>query len=742
MADRATIYEAAHEWRQQCLLADGSILSAAPIWTAEHAAELTRHFVEKPDESDRSFEDKLKDQLSQVSPGGVQLAAEMLWVMMLFPSNISRDRKIELVGTVWKWSGGPFADRHPALGALDTGIGSGGPGYNNYRPFEMQLLVRFTAGWKTLEPGERRRLADDGWAFADWFDRLPDGPSRQLRHMLLHMLFPEEFERISSTNDKKRIDKAFARTIQGLDLPLDERAPTALARDRRIRRLRQQLELEQPGQVLDFYDTPDLERRWRINNAPPVPGSKAKGKGTGESPPPPYRPVGRVWVIGAGEGATRWPIFHEQGNVAIGWEELGDLRQYEKREDVHAAMKRVYEKDNDPWNDTLACWQFCREMAVGDFVYVKQGRNRVLGYGRISSEYEYDLARADYRNVRAVEWLRRGNWTLPDSAQVPPKTLTDVTAFPEFREFMQQQIGEAVVPIDDSPTPYAIDDVMTDAFLSREAVEQILSSLRRRKNVILQGPPGVGKSFLARRLGYALVGAKAPDNVQMVQFHQSYAYEDFIQGWRPNGARGFALRNGVFYEFCQRARSRPGEPHVFIIDEINRGNLSKVFGELMMLIETDKRGAEFAIPLTYSESRSDTFFIPDNLYIVGLMNTADRSLAMVDYALRRRFAFWSLDPAFESPAFTRTLRDRGVDDETIALIVDRVGTVNAEIVGDHKNLGAGFAIGHSYFCPVAHVDDSQRWYESVVREELEPLLAEYWFDDERRVERCVAILRG
>jgi 5-methylcytosine-specific restriction protein B len=273
-------------------------------------------------------------------------------------------------------------------------------------------------------------------------------------------------------------------------------------------------------------------------------------------------------------------------------------------------------------------------------------------------------------------------------------------------------------------------------------VEQILSSLRRRKNVILQGPPGVGKSFLARRLAYALVGAEAPDNVQMVQFHQSYAYEDFIQGWRPNGEGGFVLRNGVFYEFCLHAQARLGEPHVFVIDEINRGNLSKVFGELLLLIEADKRGPAFRIPLTYAESSTDTFYIPDNVFVIGLMNTADRSLAMVDYALRRRFAFHTLVPAFDSPAFAKTLSERGVNEETIARIRKQLAAVNAEIVGDHKNLGPGFAIGHSYFCPTANVEEPSAWYTSVVREELEPLLAEYWFDDEQRVERCRRLLEG
>lgn len=736
LRDHDAIYLAAEVWKRECLLKDGSIFGAGAVWSLGHADELVRDFVDRPDEGDRTFEQKLRDQLATSSRAAKQLAAEMLWVMMLFPSNLKQERKLALVKTVWDWSDTPLADPDRRLDVFEFGIGSGGMGYNNYRPFELFLLVRFTKAWKELESAEWSRLLENPWQFVDWFDRLPGATSRQIRHMLLHLLFPDHFERISSRNDKKAVDKAFTPLLAKAGLTPNEQGPSAEARDRRLLRIRQELEKSMPDVTVDFYDVKEIRERWK---------EEAPDEGPKPVREPMPRPYGtrprKSWAIGAAAGAARWPNFLETETIAIGWDELGDLRAFGSHDEIREAIRETYERDQNPINDSLACFQFCREMEVGDEVYVKQGLNRILGHGRIIGDYEYDVARPDFRNVRRVEWLQKGNWTLPDTAQLPSKTLTDVTHYPAFHASIRGQLGEEG-GVDVAAPPYSVDDVVRDAFLAREGVEQILSSLRRRKNLILQGSPGVGKSFLARRLAYALVGAEAPENVQMVQFHQSYAYEDFIQGWRPNSTGGFVLRNGVFHEFCRRAQAHPLEPHVFVIDEINRGNLSKVFGELLLLIEADKRGPSFAIPLTYAESGTDTFFVPENVYIIGLMNTADRSLAMVDYALRRRFAFTTLAPAFESDRFRSTLLERGVDDAVVSNIIARVGEINRRIVSDHKDLGAGFAIGHSYFCPLVHVTDSAAWYDTVVSEEIVPLLREYWFDNEAKVEECSKILAG
>ena len=243
-----------------------------------------------------------------------------------------------------------------------------------------------------------------------------------------------------------------------------------------------------------------------------------------------------------------------------------------------------------------------------------------------------------------------------------------------------------------------------------------------------RAPQASGRAYAARHIAFALLGELDHSRVEMVQFHQSYAYEDFVQGWRPKPEGGFRLKNGVFVEFCNRARIDSARTYVFIIDEINRGNLSKILGDLMMLIEADKRGAKNAIPLTYSESDGERFSVPDNVHLLGLMNTADRSLALVDYALRRRFVFFSLRPALESEKFAAQLISAGGSAALIETIRRGVDALNTQILAD-SDLGEGFLIGHSFFCPGANDKPlGDGWFEQIVDTELAPLIREYWFD--------------
>ncbi|RYG86552.1 MAG: DUF3578 domain-containing protein, partial [Alphaproteobacteria bacterium] len=285
-------------------------------------------------------------------------------------------------------------------------------------------------------------------------------------------------------------------------------------------------------------------------------------------------------------------------------------------------------------------------------------------------------------------------------------------------------VDEAVASL----PPYTVEDALTGLFIDPDEFRRILDIWRDKKNLVLQGAPGVGKSYIARRLAYALMAQKDPSRVAVVQFHQSYGYEDFVQGYRPTADGGFELRDGVFHRFCEQARKRPGVPHVFIIDEINRGNLSKIFGELMLLIEHDKRAAEWAARLAYASQETEPFHVPENIWLLGMMNTADRSLSVVDYALRRRFAFITLTPAFTSPAFATHLANSGASPDVIAAVIQGMQELNAAIGEDRVNLGPGFQIGHSFFTPADGHELGAAWFERIVESEIRPLLEEYWFD--------------
>jgi 5-methylcytosine-specific restriction protein B len=276
-------------------------------------------------------------------------------------------------------------------------------------------------------------------------------------------------------------------------------------------------------------------------------------------------------------------------------------------------------------------------------------------------------------------------------------------------------------------------------FISEKQFLETVQILKRKKNIILQGAAGVGKTFIARKLAYQIMGETNNLNIEMVQFHQSYSYEDFIQGLRPTKTGGFEVQNGVFYDFCKKAQAHPERHFFFIIDEINRGNLSKIFGELMMLIEADKREEKFSLKLTYSEDENDSFYIPNNLYIIGTMNTADRSLAMVDYALRRRFAFISLKPDF-GENFKDFLAQKQLSKTLISHISNSIQKVNQEIAKD-INLGESFQIGHSYFCDFNKEElEEKEWFYQVIQFEIKPLLEEIWFDNLGKVEDMMKVL--
>ena len=298
--------------------------------------------------------------------------------------------------------------------------------------------------------------------------------------------------------------------------------------------------------------------------------------------------------------------------------------------------------------------------------------------------------------------------------------------------------------IDEDQKSYTLEKLATDCFIDRSRLEKILDRLQTKKSLILQGPPGTGKTWLAKRLAFALVGRKDNSKVKALQFHPNLSYEDFVRGWRPAGDGKLELVNGPFLQIAEAARKDPTEKHVIVIEEINRGNPAQILGELLTLLEADKRNADEALELCYSKETGERFFIPENLYVIGTMNIADRSLALVDLALRRRFAFVDLEPVFGEP-WKKWVHDKfDIDLGILSEIEKRINSLNDEISGN-ATLGPQFRIGHSYITPSneASIADAHDWFRQVVNTEIGPLLDEYWFDnldDARKAKE--ALLKG
>ena len=404
--------------------------------------------------------------------------------------------------------------------------------------------------------------------------------------------------------------------------------------------------------------------------------------------------------------------------MGIGWDEMGDLKQYPSKDAMKTKMKELYGKDFSYMNSAHATWQFANELQSGDIVYVKKGMYKVIGRGVVESEYIYDTERDEYKHIHRIRWTHKGEWEHP--GQAVQKTLTDITAYIDYVQKLETLFIEDYT-VDNNKEkeviypPYTEDDFLSEVFMDEESYTTLVNLLKAKKNIILQGAPGVGKTFVAKRLAYSIIGERDTSRVMMVQFHQSYSYEDFIMGYRPS-KDGFELTPGPFYQFCKIAQDDDEREYFFIIDEINRGNLSKIFGELLMLIEKEKRGEKMR--LLYS---NELFSVPPNVYIIGMMNTADRSLAMIDYALRRRFAFFELEPAFDSEGFKAIMLE--ANHTKFNDLIEQIKALN-DFISKDESLGDGFRIGHSYLCPNEEVTDE--WLIAVVKYELLPLLSEYW----------------
>ncbi|WP_256679627.1 AAA family ATPase [Pseudomonas sp. PB120] len=806
--DVAPIFAAAEHWRETALLRDGSVFSERKLWTLDGMESLETHFINNPDEGQGTYWRKLHDQLQATPPEVRQLAAEMNWLMLLCPSNIKADSKRKAIRETWEWSSEQLPET--AIEWLGdstlSGIGSAGAGYNNYRWRELRFGINFCLAFKRLSLEDRAELLSDGWRFSEWLQSIEESESRQLRHMLVYMLFPDNFERIFSGGERESVVLAFGGVSKK-----ETASMSSLSIDKALLRIREELEQEYDTRDLDFYHHP-LVDRWSQPNFEAV-----------------TKDVKIEHVLDALAEIDRGNIPERSNSTA--YDLLYKARRYPPKLVLSLAVKnasgKIYDRDDFSGGESSLAFRLLRQLG---FEIVEKNFVRDMVEKFLSQAQEgTSLTTADYPKqyrelgtkvsfgqgaLTHVPWVsflgpnqKTSNGIYPallffkqsgvlilaygiSTTEKPNKHWKDLESAKTINEYFLDRFGRPVEKYGQSlvamsfnvkdgidfnslaealdemidryrtlfiesgeerldsrysvdAAQYSFQDALAELFIPESVFRNMVGRLRRKKNLILQGPPGVGKTFVAKRLAYALMGTKAPHRIGMVQFHQAYSYEDFIQGYRPSGT-GFHRKDGVFHGFCTRAKGDPENDYVFIIDEINRANLSKVLGEVMMLMEGDKRGPEWAVPLTYSESPDETFFVPSNVYLVGLMNTADRSLSMVDYALRRRFAFMDISPGFETLQFKEFLRKRGVMEGTIDRLARDICTLNEDIRLDKANLGEGFCIGHSYFCPDASQSGPLEidWYQEVIHSEIIPLLREYWFDDPSKLDDWAQRLLG
>ena len=479
--------------------------------------------------------------------------------------------------------------------------------------------------------------------------------------------------------------------------------------------------------------------------------------------PPTSSPISTVWLVRAGSNGEDDNADLEHGIKTLGWGEVPDLTGAVDKDAVRERVQQGYPNASNQQigSRTAKIFSFVQDIQEGNIVVLPlKTRPGQVALGRITGPYAYQEVEGVQRHTRPANWIRKDvprsdfGQDLQESLNLPG-TVNRIHGNDAERRISAMMEGARDPNIDtteaetDEPTqaplesveapPYTLQDIIADGcFLKKSKLETILKRLRVKKNLILQGPPGTGKTWLAKKLAFALIGQKDNSRVRHFQFHHNLSYEDFILGYRPDEESKLTLVEGPFLKAVTRAGADQSNDYVIVIEEINRGNPAQIFGEMLTLLESDKRTSEEALRLAYSSSDSDrSVHIPENLYVIGTMNVADRSIALVDLALRRRFVFVDLDPVFGDVWRDWVHEKCGVPADFLTTVEERMTALNNRIAA-HPSLGLQFRVGHSYVTPTpgTQIDNPTEWFRDVVDTEIGPLLDEYWFDNVSEAENA------
>lgn len=639
--------DAARRWRDRSLLSDISVLAERRLWTHELLVEVDAHFNGRPDATKDRFQTKLQRQFADASPDACQLVAEMLWVMNLFPSNIGPESKRAAIMDAWGWSGETLADDHPMLDrSLLKGIGSAGPGFLAHRPRELRFFINAMLAFKALAETDQRELLADAWRFAEWLDGVPDEGYRQLKHILPFLLFPDEFERIASPGDIRRI-------LTGLG-GHDRRALKQLSKvelDRAMLELRQKLETT-AGTPIDFYE--EVYRQvWSPAEA--LPELKAESRKVEWAAPDTVSdhrtPLNQILYGPPGTGKTYQTIDHAL--------QILDPAFASANESDREALKARF--DDLTSAGRIRFVTFHQSFSYEDFV---EGlRAEVRADGSINYVVADGVLKSFCRALEDGPKIETG--TKFASGYVVTRSTDEIL-------WLEKPNGSSL------PLPWAIIDEL--------------------KSLVDEG---------------TITLADVREKTVFSRVEDSRLEKYIVNGY-----------NNVLPHILEAIQSKtaagPHRPGVLIIDEINRGNVSKIFGELITLVEHSKRaGASEALSAVLPYSKQP-FSLPSGLHIIGTMNTADRSLATVDIALRRRFVFVEVEPDSRS---LEGVEIAGVD---VSKLLDVMNArIEALLDRDHR-------LGHAYFIELT-ADDDVRQLKQVFATQIIPLLQEYFFDDWQRI---------
>lgn len=680
---------------------DGSAFTPErQIWTSAHANELIVHFVDNPEVSGGDFMERLKRQLEPVSPGAIQLVAELLYLNLLPLADYNSSTKRRVINDVLAWVPGEVRIPPDLDEALDYSLFRGGVAFKTGRWQQLSFLVQFVARWKRLREEQQQLFLADPWAFKDYLAAEPTPRVPAQRNELKWMLFPQFFEPIVSVAHKKKIRNAFGDLI---DKPTGDI-------DRDLLAIHQALEEEHEGPI-DLY-LPPFGPRWKAGQEDEVPDTAAEAS-----------EAQRAWLIRGSnvQGLNLVSLWLEDAFCSLSASHLRPVDPDISRDELRAAVESdyshvSYNARTDKLNEFHA---FLSRMQTGDYVLTtSEGRIYV---GVVTGEPVYEATADGRSNLRrTVAWRNTDDPVdfsqLPDPLPARLSIQHDVVDLTQELRVIETMLGEPVPsePLE-ATLPDATDNLAANLLLDRPWLQESIDLLRDMRQLIYYGPPGTGKTFIAQHLARHVGG---PENVTLVQFHPAYSYEDFFEGFRPQEAGGgsgvtFALQSGPFRRLVDQAREHPSQPHVLIIDEINRANIAKVFGELYFLLEY----RDEAIDLLYSPGEQG-FTMPKNVYLIGTMNTADRSIALVDSAMRRRFAFVALHPSQEPVAglLGRWLAREGLPDVAARLLA----VLNERIDDPDFKIGPSYLMRRSIY-------EVESGFERVWRTAVMPLLQEHHY---------------